>query len=127
MSKLPPDRRDDLLHDLYSDEAASALASRMATRIRRKRRIRHAGTACVVIAILGATVFQITSQRSQSAPATAVTEIHAPSASAVEPSPGYTAASDAELLAALKDERVMIFTLADGQRQVVWLSGTPRI
>jgi hypothetical protein len=125
MNPLPPDRRDDLLHDLYNGGAGTALATRMATRVRRKRRIRRAGTACVVIAILAIAGFQTLPRSPQNTPARTAAKIPAPAAA--QPSPGYTAATDADLLAALKDERVIIFTLADGQRQVVWLSPRPNI
>jgi hypothetical protein len=124
MSKDSPDRRDELLNDLYEDQSGLSLPAQMAARIRLRHRIRTAGTACVILAVAGVAVLQ-SSRRAPELPVVA---------RSVPTSPGHVTtlpqaniATDADLMTALAHESVMIFTLADGQRQVVWLAGSPRL
>jgi hypothetical protein len=124
MSKDSPDRRDKLLHDLYEDRSGLSLPAQMAARIRLRRRIRAAGTAGVILAVAGIAVLQ----SSRRAPALPVVARSVPtSPDPVATLPQLNIATDADLMAALAHESVMIFTLADGQRQVVWLAGSPHL
>ena len=124
MSQIPPDRRDDLLHDLYTDKTGSALPSRMAARVRSRRRLRQATTACAFVALLGIGLFQASPRAPRHTPALAAAKISADTPTNL---PASALATDADLMAALAHESVMVFTLADGQRQVVWLDGSPRL
>jgi hypothetical protein len=127
MSKNSPDRRDELLSDLYEDQHGPSLPAQMAARVRLRRRIRAAGAACVILTVAGIALFQSSRYASQELPSTVRND--ALTSSAPQPSvalPPANIATDADLMAALEHESVMIFTLADGQRQVVWLDGKPR-
>ncbi len=128
MNRLRRDRRDPLLRDVYSP-TDPALPSRMAARIRLRRRVRQASGAAVllIVAMLAAFHAAPSSEKAtrdtsdQNALATT-----SPTEAAADLSPPVVpVATDAELLAHLQNERVIVFTLADGQRQVVWLDGNP--
>jgi hypothetical protein len=124
----PPDRRDQLLSDLHEDPASLSLPAQMASRIRHRHRIRTAATSLAVLTIAGLILFH--SSRPQSDPTSLAqtspaSPLAAPAAT-VANLPKANIATDADLMAALEHESVMIFTLADGQRQVVWLDGRPR-
>jgi hypothetical protein len=120
MSQPPPDRRDELLNDVYEDPAGSSLPAQMARRIRLRRRIRTRVTTVAVLAVASIAFFHPRTrdkpQIAKSSPATSSATPHLPRSNI---------ATDADLLAALTNESVIVFTLENGQRQVVWLRGHP--
>jgi hypothetical protein len=123
MNKNSPDHRDELLNDLYDDRSGLSLPAQMAARIRLRSRIRTAGAACVILAIASIAVLQSSRHALETTPIARNAPALPPTVASL---PKTNIASDADLLTALQHESVMIFTLADGQRQVVWLNGKPR-
>ncbi|MGC4074341.1 MAG: hypothetical protein QM760_23010 [Nibricoccus sp.] len=124
----PPDRRDQLLSDLHEDPSSLSLPAQMAARIRRRRRIRIAFGSLAVLTIAGIALFH-SRQHLPVQPQLAKTSsaVSHPSSIAAARLPKANIATDADLMAALEQESVMVFTLADGQHQIVWLSGSPKI
>ena len=129
----PPDRRDQLLSDLHEDPASLALPAQMAARIRLRRRIQTAMTSLTVFTIAGVILFQLSKPPRQKprlaqnpAASLHIAPKSAPAPAATPALPEKNIATDADLMAALEHESVIVFTLADGQRQVVWLDGRPR-
>ena len=125
-----PADRDRLLADAYhgdwSSGPASALASRAARTVRRRRAIRRLATTAATLALLasGAWWFSFAPERmAPSSTRTAGSSRSIPLTRVAMPPRGYEIISDTELMSYLRDQSVMILTGADGQKKVIWLDG----
>lgn len=103
--------KERLLTDLLDDGDGATFARAAAAHARRRRAVRHASLGLAAVALMAAVVFVY---RPEAAPAQAATR-----------APAYEIISDQELLAQLKDERVMVLKDQNRITGVVFLAKQP--